>query len=222
MGSRFLRWIFGALSALLIRREVEGWENLPAQGPYILAMNHLSIFDAPVVFGLLGSEDTTGWAAEKYEHHPIFGALLRMGRGIFIQRGEVDRKALQAAVQWLKAGRIFGLAPEGTRSKTGALMRGKVGVVYLAQEADVPVVPAAVMGTEEVGGMLKRLRRARVVVRFGRPFRLAPLEDRRSSSLRAQADEVMCRIAALLLPKYRGVYADRPRVKELLSQAEAS
>jgi 1-acyl-sn-glycerol-3-phosphate acyltransferase len=218
MFSRFLRWIFNLLAAILTRRDVQGLDHLPANGPYILAVNHLSIFDLPLVFGLVGGENVTGWAAEKYARHPLFGPFLRMGRGIFIERGQVDRMAIDAAVAWLEPGNIFGIAPEGTRSKTGAMARGKTGIAFLASEVSAPIVPIAVAGTEKTLACWHKLRRPRYLMRIGLPFTLPPLdESRHSASLRANADEVMCRIAAMLPPEYRGYYADHPRLKELLA-----
>jgi len=217
--ARLLRWIFNLLFSILTRREVVGLENLPNDGPYILAANHLSRLDLAFVYGLIGDKRITGWAAEKYERHPFFGLLLRMGGGIFIRRGEVDRGALQAAVEWLRAGKVFGMSPEGTRSSTGALIRAKTGAAYLINETGAPVVPIAIVGTERALQTLLRLRRPVVSVRFGKPLHLPPLgQEDRTAALRRNTDEIMCQIAAMLPPRYRGVYADHPRLKELLSR----
>ncbi|MFN2147972.1 MAG: lysophospholipid acyltransferase family protein [Anaerolineales bacterium] len=222
MFSRFLRWSFNFLASLLARREVQGLENFPAQGPCILAINHLSIFDLPLVFGLVGGENVTGWAAEKYARHPLFGLILRMGNAIFIERGQVDRHAIEAAVAWIQRGNMFGIAPEGTRSKTGAMARAKTGVAYLASEVDVPIVPIAVAGTENTIACWRRLRRPKFTMWVGKSFRLPPLDETdRNASLRANADEVMCRIAVMLPPRYRGYYADHPRLQELLARSSS-
>ena len=220
MLSRLLRWGFNLLSALFFNREVKGLENLPPDGPYIMVINHLSYFDAPFAYGLLGSGKVTGWAAEKYQWHPIFGPLLHMAGGIFIQRGLVDRTAIAAAVQWLMNGGIFAMAPEGTRSKTGSLARGKTGAAFLANEADVPIVPIGLTGTEKVPQAWRRLRRPLLTMHIGKPFTLPALNPKnRSSDLRRNTDEIMCRIAALVPPEYRGEYADHPRLQELLQSA---
>jgi 1-acyl-sn-glycerol-3-phosphate acyltransferase len=217
MFSRFLRWIFNLLSHLLSHRQVNGREYLPDSGPYIMAINHLSYFDLPFVFGLLGGENVTGWAAEKYARHPFFGPILRMGSGIFIDRGEVDRGALSAAKAWLDQGKIFGMAPEGTRSKDNQLQRGKTGVAYLSHLTGVPIVPIGIFGTEDTLHCWLRLRRPTFHMRIGEPFTLPPLDqDDRTASLRRDTDEIMCRIAVLLPPEYRGVYAEHPRLQEFL------
>jgi 1-acyl-sn-glycerol-3-phosphate acyltransferase len=222
MIKRFLRWFFNLLGRILVRFDIEGIENLPDQKPYIMVTNHLSIYDVVLVFAWLGNEDTSGWAAEKWENHPIAGTLLRMGGGVFIQRGEVDRGALKAAVQWLRAGKVWGMAPEGTRSPDGTMKRGKTGVAYLADSSGAPIVPMGLVGAEKITTSLKRLRRQHVSLKIGKPFKLPPLnQDNRAASLRANTDEVMCRIAALLPESYRGMYADHPRTKELLANTNA-
>lgn len=210
--------ITAIVTRLLCTHTVEGRHNLPAGGAYILAANHLGMLDAPLIYSEVGGPHIAAWVAEKWERHPILGPFMRAANGIFIQRGEVDRAALDAAVAWLKSGRVFGMAPEGTRSHNHQLNRGKSGVVYLAQQAGVPIVPAAFINTEDALPALLRLRRKHAVLRIGPPFRLPPLDpDRRSQSTRQQADEVMCRIAVLLPEHYRGVYADHPRLKALLA-----
>jgi 1-acyl-sn-glycerol-3-phosphate acyltransferase len=218
-----LRWIFDLLFRLLSRRSVKGLEHIPRQPPYLLVSNHLSRLDAPLFYSVLGGAHLTGWAAEKYQRHWFFGSIVRVIGGIFIRRGEVDRGALQSALEWLRAGRAFGMAPEGTRSTTGALIRAKTGAAYLAGETGAAVVPAAVWGTETGVRQLLRLRRPRVWLRVGRPFHLPPVpEHDRTAALRRNTDEIMCRIAALLPPAYHGVYADHPRLQALLSEAEAA
>jgi 1-acyl-sn-glycerol-3-phosphate acyltransferase len=207
-----------ALTRLLCTHDVEGREHLPVSGPYILAVNHLGMLDAPLVFSEVGSPDLGGWAAEKWEHHPILGPIMRAANAIFIQRGEIDRQALDEAVAWLRAGKVFGMAPEGTRSRTHTLNRGKTGIVYLARHADVPIVPVGCVNTEDALPALLRLQRKHASLRLGPPFRLPPLDPaRRAEATREQADEVMCRIAVLLPARYHGVYTDHPRLQALLA-----
>jgi 1-acyl-sn-glycerol-3-phosphate acyltransferase len=223
MVARALHWFVRSVITRLVLIRPEGLEHLPPSGPYILAANHLAFWDAPIIYGLVGGPNLTGWAAEKYRYNPIWGTILRMGSGVFIERGAVDRDALEAAVAWLRQGKVFGLAPEGTRSKTGGLARGKSGVVFVAHQAGVPIVPLAHFGTERVTRTWLRLRRPEVTVRVGQPFTLPPLPStERSAQLHEQADLVMCHIAALLPPEYRGVYADHPELRKLLASASSA
>ena len=184
---RNLRALSRALTWIGNPAPVEGLHHVPPSGPYILAANHLGMLDLPLIYAEVGSDDLAGWVAEKWEHHWLLGPLMRAGNGIFIQRGEIDRAALDAAVAWLQAGRIFGMAPEGTRSRSGALGRGKTGIVYIAHKADVPILPVVCIGTEGAFASLLRLRRRRVAVRFGPAFRLPPLEASRRTEVHPPA-----------------------------------
>jgi 1-acyl-sn-glycerol-3-phosphate acyltransferase len=216
MMARALQLVFKAFTSLIGRQHASGLDYIP-KPPFIVAINHLGFFDVTAVYGQIGGPDITGWAAEKYERHLIWGNILRAGGAIFINRGMVDRKALDKAVAWLKSGMAFAIAPEGTRSPTRSLARAKTGIAYLADESGAPVVPCALTGTEQVLESLLRLRRAPITIRFGQAFHLPPIGDEnRPAGLRRNTDEVMSRIAAMLPPDYRGIYADHPRTQQLL------
>ncbi len=208
MRYRILRAIITALFKIFTRWEVAGLENVPETGPYLLACNHLSRLDPPLVMASIPNARISALAAEKYERHPFFGPLLRAANAIFVQRGEVDRKALRACLNFLRQGGVLGVAPEGTRSPTRGLQKGKQGAAYLATRADVPILPVVTFGTEKVFEELKRLRRPRVKVVIGQPFRLPPTEGKaRGAQLEEFTELIMHRLAELLPAEYRGVYA---------------
>jgi 1-acyl-sn-glycerol-3-phosphate acyltransferase len=212
---RFFRWLF----RLLTHVQVSGMEKLPPQGGYILAVNHLSRVDSVLVFAIMDRSDVTALVAKKYQRYPFFRWLINAVDGIWLDRQKPDPKALRRAWDFLRRGGVIGIAPEGTRSHTQALTRGKPGVAYLATKAEVPIVPVGVSGTERAFAELFRFRRPHLQVTFGDPFHLPPLErGRRDVSLQRNTEEIMCRIAALLPPEYRGVYADNPRLEQLLSE----
>jgi len=149
-------------------------------------------------------------AAEKYRRHPLFGPILHLTGVIFVRRGTVDRRALGAALKVLRSGGVVVLAPEGTRSKTGQLQQAKEGAAYLASRTDPTIVPVAITGTEKMVDALKRLRRERVRVVIGEPFRLPPAGGPvKGPQLAAYTDLIMCRMAALLPESYRGFYRGR-------------
>lgn len=216
MGHRLLHWFFSAIFGLLSRPRVEGLENLPRSCPYILVGNHLSVVDPPLAYLYLGGPHITGFVASKWRYHPLYFPIIRLAGGIFIRRGEVDREALRTAIDWLRAGKCFGMAPEGTRSRVGVLQRGKTGAAYLASQVDAPLVPMAFIETDQAFHSLLRLRRPRLTLRIGKAFRLPPVDERdRANVLRKHTDEIMCRIAALMPPRYWGYYSDHPRLQEL-------
>ncbi len=198
-----VRWLF----SLLTHWELVGRENLPLQGPYMLVTNHLSAFDPPLVGAVLGNPNVTVFAAAKYSTG-LFGWILRQAGAIFVHRGEVDRAALRQALQVLESGGILGVAPEGTRSLTKTMQRGKTGAAYLALRTGVPLIPVGVIGTDKLVNDLKHLRRGHLRVVIGQPFTLPVPEKRTPEVLQELTDLIMVRIAELLPDEYRGVYSN--------------
>lgn len=218
---RILQIIVRVLLALLARIRVQGLENIPAEGGAILATNHLSRLDSPVLFALIHREDLTGLVADTYQKSWFFRWLVNAVHGIWINREEADVHALRAARDYLQSGGLLGIAPEGTRSRSGALMKAKTGVAYLADKAGVPIIPIAIYGTEKVFRELSRFRKPVVNVCIGKPFVLPPLErTNRSAALQQNTDEIMCRIAAMLPAEYRGAYADHPQLQAIQLQMQ--
>jgi 1-acyl-sn-glycerol-3-phosphate acyltransferase len=198
---------------------VTGMEALPPHGGYLLAVNHLSRLDAPLIFALLDRDDVTALVADKYQKYPFFRWIIETVNGIWINRGEADLSALRQARNYLRGGGVLGIAPEGTRSHTGALIRAKTGTAYLADKAGVPVVPVAIRGTDGAIWRALLLQRPCIHVQFGAPVDLLPIErGSRELTLQRNTDEIMCRIAVMLPEKYRGEYSDHPRLKELLAE----
>jgi 1-acyl-sn-glycerol-3-phosphate acyltransferase len=217
---RLLQLVLFLLFRTLARLEVSGQENIPPAGGCLLVGNHLGIIDGPLYFALIPRQDATGLAARKHQGNPLFRWVVEQADGIWISQESSDLHALRAAVEYLQGGGLLGVAPEGTRSPTGQLIAGKPGAAFLAARAGtIVIVPGAVTGTEEALQQLKRLRRPHITMTFGLPFVLPPLDPhRRAEALDENTDEMMCRIAALLPPEYRGVYADHPRLQELLAE----
>ncbi len=193
---------------LLTRIQVEGEENIPTTGAFVLAPNHIHMFDIPVIFGYL-SRRTVIFAADKWQNTPFFGWLLSsFGDAIYVSRGIPDRKALAQAQEVLTAGGVLGLAPEGTRSRTGGLQQGRTGVVYLANRGNAPILPVVAFGQEKAFGCWLRLRKVPIYVRIGKPIHL-PTEKLRAPGMDAYTDDLMMTLARMLPAQYRGVYADR-------------
>ena len=127
---------------------------------------------------------------------------------IFVARGEADRKAISRAIEVLKQGYMLAIAPEGTRSKTGALQQAHEGPAYLASRTGALIVPVGAYGQEKTEACWKRLRRPHIVVTIGDPFVLPGTPNKaKGQQLVVYTDEIMLHIAALLPEAYRGVYA---------------
>jgi 1-acyl-sn-glycerol-3-phosphate acyltransferase len=212
----FVRLILGAIA----RVEVAGLENLPSGG-CIIASNHIGRLDAALAYYVLDRPDIIMVVAEKYEKYAIFRWLVKITNGMFVDRYNSDIHAIRETLRRLQQGQVFTITPEGTRSSSGNLIEAKPGGTYLAWKAGVPVVPVAVTGTEDavVVKRLKHFRRINVRIVAGTPFSLPAVKGRdRDAALLKYTDEIMCRIAALLPAERRGVYAQHPRLKELLNQ----
>lgn len=218
MKFRTLRSIVRFIMKIIADIEIHGIDKLP-QGNVILAANHLGRLDTAVLLSVIDREDIIMAIAEKYKDHPLFGAIGRAANAIWLNRFEADFGALRQILARMEQGGMLVIAPEGTRSKTEALQEAKPGVAFLAGKSGYPVLPVAVTGTEDQGVVenLKRFRRSKIVVRGGELFTIEiPKGKGREQAMRAATDEIMCQIGALLPEKYRGVYANHPRLKELL------
>lgn len=213
---RWIWWIgwslFTLVRLLLCRFQVEGRENLPMTSGAVIASNHNYGPDF-ILLALACPREVRFMAkAEVFSWNPLLSAVLR-AVGVFpVQRGKSDIAAIETAVHLAKSGEWIAMFPEGTRSKSGALMRGKTGAARIALAADVPIVPVAVTNSREV---FKRQgwRRPLVTVRFGEPvYWESPVchgEDE-AEVARAFTDAVMSEIAAMLPPALRGEYGDAP------------
>lgn len=201
-----VRAILVFLVRTLSKFRVEGIENTPLTGRVIFVTNHLHYFDSPVGFTAAPRKGTPIIALDYKKH--IFGWIMSAMGAIFINRGEVDRQALMQAMEVLNDEGAIIMAIEGTRSRTGGLQEGKIGAAYLATRTNSPIVPVAMVGTEQIVKAWKKLKRADVTVRVGEPFYLE--EGRhRTEKLSELTEEIMIHLAELLPPAYRGIYADR-------------
>ncbi len=220
MKFKTLRSIVRFIMNIIADVEVVGLEKLP-QGNLMLASNHLGRLDTAVLLYAVDREDIIMAVAEKYKDHPLFGAIGRTVDAVWLNRFEADFGALREILTRMQKGGMMVIAPEGTRSKTEALQKAKMGAAFLAGKSGYPVLPIALTGTEDRGVLenLKQLRRSKIKVVAGTLFTIdLPKGRGREEAMQNATDEIMCQIAANLPEKYRGFYADYPRVKELLEK----
>ena len=208
--------LLGPWLRLLFRPRVEGQEHLPADGAAIIASNHLSFSDS-IFMPLMVPRRVTFLAKQEYfTGHGLKGLLSRLfftGVGqVPIDRssGSAAKAALETGKRILAEGKLLGIYPEGTRSPDGRLYRGKTGVARLALESGAPVVPVALLNTDEIqptGKLIPKIKR--VKIRFGAPLDFtryaAALGDRFVE--RAVTDEIMYELMTLTGRPYVDVYA---------------
>ncbi len=217
----FLKWIaIGPVLRIIFRPVVEGAENVPDEGPAILASNHLSYADWLFMPLTLPRRVTFVAKAEYFTSPGIKGWFQKK---FFAGAGQVpiDRSgasaaegALTAAKRILDDGELFGIYPEGTRSHDGRLYRGKTGVARLALLTGVPVIPVAVLGTDVVAPPGKKFGTfTRPGVRFGKPLDFSRYEGMENDRyiLRSITDEIMYELMRLSGQEYVDMYAGRAK-----------
>ena len=198
------------MTTLLCRIESGSLSRVPKSGPLILVTNHVNILEIPVLYTRLQPRPISGFFAAYRMKSTWLRWLLTTFGGIPVERGRPDRHAMSQAAARLRAGDIFALAPEGTRSKDGTLQRGRAGVVLLALESGAPVLPLAFWGSENWQKNLKRLRRTPFNIAVGTPFRIKCSQRPDRATRQSVVDEIMRELAALLPEQYRGAYLDAP------------
>jgi 1-acyl-sn-glycerol-3-phosphate acyltransferase len=199
----------------MTRVEIEGAvDELPRQGPLIIASNHASNLDVPVIGAWLIPllERRIHWLGKKELFDwPIIGWVAAHGGVHPVERGVADVEAFRLAQRILDDGHVLFVFPEGTRSPDGALQEARDGLALLALRTGARIVPVGISGSNRVWPKGQRLPHpgGRVTVRIGRPFRPAdelPPGTDRASGKRLTTRLIMDRIAALLPPHQRGVY----------------
>jgi len=220
---KFLRWLIHTVMKLITKVEPIGYENLPVQGGFVIAVNHLGFLDTPLAYYMLDNWNLFIPVGEKWEENPLWRWLSRYLNLIFVDRYKPDLKAMREMIRRMEDGQTLVIAPEGTRARDEKMAQGKPGVAYLASKMGWKIVPIAISGTEDrlVIGNLKRLHRTPIKLIAGKSFTLPPFpKENRDELLQQYTDEIMCRIAVMLPERNRGYYAEHPRLKQLLASSE--
>ena len=220
-----MKWIFvGPFLRLFFRPKVKGLQNIPAEGGAILASNHLSFSDS-IFLPLVCKRRITFLAKSDYFNGKgikgFFTKLFFTSVGqVPVDRsgGKASEAALATALSILGEGKLLGIYPEGTRSPDGRLYRGKTGVARMALEADVPVIPVAMIDTEKIQPPGKRFPKImRVGINVGKPLDFSRYEGMENDRfvLRSMTDEIMYELMEESGQEYVDIYASR--AKELPS-----
>ena len=197
---------------MFVRIDADAIAQVPAKGPLLLITNHINFLEGPIVYTDLQhrhERDLTGFAKIEFWNNPITAFLFETWDTIPLRRGEADLSAIKEAVARIKAGAVFAMAPEGTRSSDAQLLRAHSGIAMLAHMSGAPILPIAGFGHENYIDDLKHFRRPSYHLSIGKMFRLDAGGVRVKGDVRQEmADEIMYQLAALLPEQYRGVYAD--------------
>lgn len=201
----FVKFVLGGVC----RVDARELARLPARGPLIIVTNHINFLEVPLIYAFSYPRNVIGLVKKETWDNPLLGILATAWEAVPIDRNASDIGALNASLGVLAAGGILAIAPEGTRSGNGRLGRGHGGVVQLAARSGAAVIPVVHFGGEAFWANIRSLRRTRVTFRVGEAFRIeAPEGGFTRTSRREASDELMRRMARLLPPEYRGLYAD--------------
>ena len=221
--SAFLRFCARKILPLIADIEVHGDVSKLPKGGYMLASNHLGRLDSLAVYYVIDNDDLIHPLTDKYKKY-WYGRLAgKIFNVTWLTRGEADLSAIKEFISRLKGGAVMIIAPEGTRSKTASLLKAEPGAIYIANAANVGIIPVALTGTEDgdVVARLKKFKRLKITITAGEELYYPPnikavKGAERDTLLQTSVDELFCRIAAMLPESYRGYYKDFPRTQELL------
>jgi 1-acyl-sn-glycerol-3-phosphate acyltransferase len=196
----------------IIRFEIRGRENLPQNGPIIAVFNHLNLIDPPLHIISILPRDSIVMAKEelfRYWPIPIFRILMDIAEAFPVRRRgtpEERQEAMQYAERVLAEGLVFGIYPEGTRSRTGHLKEAYDGCAIIALRSGAPLIPVCIWGTDKLKG-IGWLSRPKVTISFGQPFNLPPVDgEPTKDQLKSLTEYIMQQLARGLPPEYRGKY----------------
>jgi 1-acyl-sn-glycerol-3-phosphate acyltransferase len=200
------QWVVAAALRCMASISAHGMEKCPRTGPVIAVSNHSSYLDIPLL-GAWAPRTTLFFSKSEVRRWPLVGWISATYGTVYVRRGESDRQAIRDTLACLAAGRMMGLFPEGTRSRGKGMRRALPGTALLAQRSGALVWPVGITGSEFIG---KKLR-PKVSLTGGEPF--DAIEAARAKygvkpTHQQVADTIMERVAALLPPEYRGVYAE--------------
>ncbi|MDX3663783.1 lysophospholipid acyltransferase family protein [Streptomyces sp. ID05-26A] len=214
-----MKHVVARTARLVYRPVVDGLENIPTDGPVILAANHLSFIDSVVIPMVVPRRVSFLAKAEYFTGTGLKGSLSRrffssLGHvPVHRGKGRDARAALDTAAEILARGDAFAIYPEGTRSLDGMLHRGRTGVARMALESGAPVIPVGIIGTDKVQPVGSRFPKiVPVTVRFGEPLDFSRYDGMQDSLpvLRSVTDEIIYRILDLSGQEYVDAYQKTP------------
>ena len=201
--------LFRGVTDCMFRVHAEEIPLVPGQGPLILVMNHINMWEIPLMYARLQPRPIHGLVLADRWKNRIVGWGLDACNSIPLERGGSNLDSMKRSLEVLKAGEILLIMPEGTRSGDGKLQVGHPGVLLLALRSGAPILPLVTHGGESYWRNLKKLRRTDFWVHVGKPFKLRmPSGGMDANTRQKMIDEVMWQMAACLPPNYRGRYAN--------------
>jgi 1-acyl-sn-glycerol-3-phosphate acyltransferase len=206
-----MRPVFRLIFHILSQVRIQGLENVPKHGPYLIAINHISLYEPPFILAFWPTPLEAAGAVEIWQR-PGQNMLVRLYGGIPVHRGNYDRSLIETMLAVLQSGRPLLIAPEGGRGHQIGMRQALPGAAYIIDQAGVPVIPVGIVGaTDDFLENALHGKRPIIEMRIGQVIHLPTINgkgEQRRLARQRNTDLIMHRIAALLPPEYRGVYAN--------------
>ena len=184
-------------------------EKIPFKGPAILIFNHTNFLEVPLLYLHLRPRPSVGLAKAESWKIPLYGFLARQWGAIPIQRGTAAMSSFKRISDILKQDKMLVISPEGSRNITGALKKAYPGIITMAMQNNVPIIPVAHYGSENFWKNMKRFKKTDFIIRVGTPFFIEPGEAKVTGKVRKELlFSIMVQLAKLLPEEYRGEYSD--------------
>ncbi|HHY13403.1 MAG TPA: 1-acyl-sn-glycerol-3-phosphate acyltransferase [Thermoanaerobacterales bacterium] len=185
-----VKTVFSIVFRILFKLEVIGRENVPEDGPLILCSNHISWLD-PIIIACTVNRKLHYMAKSELFHNPFLRYIFNSLGAFPVKRKRADRKAIRKSLELLDKGEVLGLFPEGTRSKTGKLLKPEPGVALIALKSNSPILPVAIKGPYKLFHP--------ITIIIGKPFYIDESVERKASkTLQCHSNKIMQNIGRLL------------------------
>jgi 1-acyl-sn-glycerol-3-phosphate acyltransferase len=213
LSQRLIVITFKSLTSLICRIDDAELIKVPSQGPLIIYTNHVNVLEIPIIYTHLQPRHVHGMVLAERWKNPLLRWLLDSTETIPLHRAQADIDAIRNGLHALEKGEMLIISPEGTRSHYGQLQLAHPGVVLLALHSGAALIPVAYHGAEDYKDNLSRLRRTDFHLSVGKPFHLDLHGEKVTRLVREKIlQEMMCQLASLLPPQYRGQFSDASAV----------
>jgi len=200
-----LIFVADLLILLFTGLKVEGRENIPEQGGFLLVGNHLSVGD-PVFLGAKTGRPVMFMAKGELYKNRLLSCIVRSFGSFPVERGKFNRAAVIKSHEILQQGKILGMFPEGRRSKVNMMQKAQYGAAMIAAHNHCLIIPVGIYGSERIRGFKWIFSRPKIVMRFGKGFKLENNDTGHRIDLEKYTDTIMMHIAELIPAEYRGYY----------------
>ncbi len=210
----FATFFLKSILRIICKVDISELEKIPTEGPGIIIINHINFLEVPLIQVYTQPRKMHGLVKAETWKNPLLRFFLNTYEAIPVNRGGVNTEIFKQIKNRIGAGSFVCIAPEGTRSKTGILGKGKSGITTIAVMSGAPIFPVIHQGGENLWTNIKHLRRTKISLRVGKPFLIKAIESSGKSTREAVTKEIMYQLAELLPVEMRGEYSDPQGKKE--------